>query len=639
VTTGTGIVDTADWARTSGSTWATLPATAKTLTVTIPANATGQMVLTAKPTSDNNFRTIQVTIVVNPIVTNFTVAASGAASQAATASNFTLTLNASASAQTITLTSLSSGAGIVDTANWSYVSGSTWATLPATAKTLTVTIPANAAGTTVIDAKPTSQPAFRNIRVTIIVNPVPTNFTVAASGAYTQPATGSSFSIDLQVNAAARTITLTSASTGTGMTDTADWTRTSGSSWATVPATAKAITVTIPANATGQMVINAKPTSQPSFRTIQVTINVTDFRLYYSERNTIYGANADAGAVTMSGAKASDRETATSLTIDLCTPPIGSTSRHFRTYSGQTGTTSANQYLSISQTGNIGTATVSNLGNGVSRLTVPQGYQGTITLTSGSFRITVNVTPFGARNSDAVGTTTTMAKVGDTMRIDGLEWRVLGTGIGLARDNKDIASDALVITEKSQFSSRFHRSDENNDGGSFNDSQTATWNHNSNSCELRWDLNTNSGRSNSTTAWKNGRNQGFTNRIRVTHLQSSGFAKKWLGDYNTPWEGSDHMYYPLSAEEVFGSTSGGDISRNLYHTKSLMADGYARSTPNEEQHSTWLRSRAFLSYSKDVNMTLLCANGFYNAKKATTTSVRVRIACRIDMNNLPSAHN
>jgi predicted secreted protein len=114
--------------------------------------------------------------------------------------------------------------------------------------------------------------------VTVKAKPIPapvvTGITVAASGAYAKAASSTSFGIELVKSEAPRTITLTSAVSGTNLTGSAVWSKAgTGAAWGANAGAAQAYAINIPASAVGNLTVVAKAKDNAA-KAITVTVKV-----------------------------------------------------------------------------------------------------------------------------------------------------------------------------------------------------------------------------------------------------------------------------------------------------------------------------------------------------------------------------
>ena len=320
-------------------------------------------------------------------------------------------------------------------------------------------------------------------------------------------------------------------------------------------------------------------TQRNTERSAEITVMVTKdvepplppFRLFYSEANTTYGAttpyvpvNAIAGPVNASA----------SFSIDL-TVPIGEpTARFFNTYDA-TITAASNQVWGISQVQTSVGAAAALTTNAATpaayggapvagiRLELPAGYEGVVTLTcGGAYTIKLNVAARGI--SSAV-------KVGETFTAGGVEWRLLAKNFD--------GSNALVMAEKIQFNCWLHDSGTNWDTG-------IRWA----GSRLRNILNGIAVALPSTeelvaAAWYSARmsDAAFADAINTTALKTKNGVNGPGYDASLTAE----AFFLLSEDEVCNTSSGGNITNNLFVGESLMADEHARKAATYGSGTSW----------------------------------------------------
>ena len=207
----------------------------------------------------------------------------------------------------------------------------------------------------------------------LTLKPTVTGFTVAASGAGTQAATASNFTVNLTKSAAAQTVTLTGAQTGTNLSaNSTSWTPSgSNSSWGTAAGDANTYVVTVPANAVGAVTVTAKAKDDPT-KTVVITINVTNVTrmiVDYSSYNTSYYGVSDITESSSSGAAINN--------FDHGSDTVATASRIWR--SRVTGGTNLDtKWTIVSQTGTG--AAWNTVTGGTNFLDIPANYEGTISV-------------------------------------------------------------------------------------------------------------------------------------------------------------------------------------------------------------------------------------------------------------------
>jgi hypothetical protein len=264
----------------------------------------------------------------------------------------------------------------------------------------------------------------------LVLKPNVSAFTVkagsSAGGTQYQAATSSNFTVGLQKNASStQTVYLTGAVTGTNLSNDpgqTTWSKTSGQDWLQTAGNSTAVSVVVPANTTGTIVVKAAAKDDSS-KTLNITINVIDYTLFYSEGNMTYGATSNDAT----------HSTATAFTINLTSPVGGATERYFTT------SDTSSKTPTISDTDGSHDATFTTVTtNKVYKVSIPVDFVGTATFTVGSYVVTFNVT------ADVAPASTLNA--GETFEADGIEWRVL---------MKD-GNNSLVIAEHVLSSRMFH---------------------------------------------------------------------------------------------------------------------------------------------------------------------------------------
>jgi hypothetical protein len=337
------------------------------------------------------------------------------------------------------------------------------------------------------------------------------------------------------------------------------------------------------------------------------------YTLFYSEGNTVYGAEND-GTESTAGdyapeATISKLSTATSFTINLTSPVGGNTVRWFTTNS------TASKTWTVTQTGGTGTAGLVTAPTGTPTATVtsitatygvliPAGFgTGIVTLTIGSYIVTINVTADnGTDTVESAKTKAFAANVGETFKASGIEWRVLGKQ----------SDEALIIAEHVLDTQSIN--DTNTDWDT-----TILWS----SSELRTNLN------NSTHSYSAG-NLSFKDAILDTTLYT---RKGWNGNtYNDPISITTDKVFLLSEEETLNSLYSGtpDFTQNIYPGTVLFADYHASKATivsGKTASYWWLRSPSH----RAINAArVIMSNGKYSSNVVESLN-GVRPALRLDL--------
>jgi len=230
------------------------------------------------------------------------------------------------------------------------------------------------------------------------------------------------------------------------------------------------------------------------------------------------------------------------------TSPIGTaTNRHFNIFAG------GNQSWSISALpANPNINLIPTLG--VMRLVIPQNYAGSITLKVGVQSYVINVVVNRPKSIDL--------RVGETFNGGNTEWRILAKS----------GNQALLISEHVLFDDRIEPS------------------------PYMW----------SVTGWHSTMLRGDLNTL-VAPFFPDRPAESWVGPITTQpttvrtklgINGPNYsilqnqLWFLLSEDEVFGGSSGGNPTNNLFAGTNLFADNASRSATRLVYYSTnwWLRS-------------------------------------------------
>jgi hypothetical protein len=400
-----------------------------------------------------------------------------------------------------------------------------------------------------------------------------TRFSVSSSGAGSQDFTDATAnrSITLVKRSTQQLITLTGSVTGRFLPDNpalTNWSRT-GEAWGAAAHEAQTYTVTIPAGATGTMVVSAKPKDDPSGTPITVTLEVVEYTLFYSEGNVTLGDGINGGL------EDADDE---NITISLTSPVGAETIRYFTTRNkAGSANLAVPEELWVLDAGGTGATRVQVSPDQVYGIRFPAGASGAATLTVGEHTVTFNVAA-NVPASDAV-------KVGETFEESGIEWRVL---------HKNSASDVLVIAEHVLDSQPIHNS------------TPTDWDTNVRwaGSQLRTKLN------DSSYSYSYGRlNPLFQALILDTTLHTRrGWRDARFDGYDTL---PNQKLFLLSEEEVFQTIVNGasttnakmDLSQSVHGSAVLFADGNARTATGVSTDYYWLRSpRSYEYFAARVNI-------------------------------------
>jgi len=330
------------------------------------------------------------------------------------------------------------------------------------------------------------------------------------------------------------------------------------------------------------------------------------FRLYYSEGNATYGSNT--AFVPLYTNQPGTATTATSFTINLTSPVGAETGRYFSTY-GMTFNSTVNQAATISQinTGSSADATVSTASTSWRRLAIPIGYEGIITLVIGdAFTITLNVTADDGIDTPASAKAkAAAAKVGETFKASGIEWRVI----------HKTTDEALIMAEHVLDMQQMHNI-------------ATSWDTNINwmNSNLRRDLN------NATYTYSY-ENLSFKTVIKHTPLITRQGWNSDLSGYNGATSATNDYIFLLSEEECSGvraisNNNPADRSKNVYPGVALFADGLARRVTRLEG----LTSGAIQYWGRSSSELTTSVVSFFDGSTVATnaTTVRgVRPACII----------
>jgi len=429
---------------------------------------------------------------------------------------------------------------------------------------------------------------------TVTVNkavPVVNSFTVEASGAATQAATSSNFILNMQASSSDQVINLTGAVTGSNLSDPVGTWSAAGASSAWADTSDNPCVVTIPKNSAGTITATFTVADDTS-KKVTVTINVVAYTLFYSEGNMLYGSTTQDTTHTTTYAD----------TINLTSPVGAATTRYFTTKNltgGANYNIAAADWVLTSVsgddlTGNVALSPVTtDQSYGV---TIQPGFVGEFTLAiGGNYTVTFDVTANVAQSATV--------KVGETFTASGIEWRVLGKDGG----------QALIIAEHIQFDQRIN--------GTISNWDTAiTW---ANS-ELKESLNGEAGGVAPGSTWFAGLDNNFTSTIVPTTLKTKN-GYNGSGGYDTL---TSQKFFLLSEDEVFGTSSGGDASNNLFAGTTLFADNNSRKVTTLATSTLWwLRSPTVRDSTAAV---IYSASGIVDKSTVNDTD-GVRPACVVTL--------